>query len=68
MCIIPEIHALSTAFFIFDFTVNKNPLYVTQTENIRHNTSEVVFLHLSLNIHHIEKVSMQYVLYTIRLR
>ena len=29
MCIIPAIHALSTAFFIFDFTVNKNPFYVT---------------------------------------
>lgn len=80
MYIIPEMNALSTALFIFDFTVNKTPFYMTNTANIIPNTSEDVFLHMSSNIHHIEKVSnqiyrpywfmyyIQYVLYTMCLR
>ena len=40
-----------------DFTVNKPPFYKTHTENITLNTSEVIFLRMLLNIHHIENIS-----------
>ena len=54
---IPEIHALSIAFFLLDFAVNKPPFYKTQTENIALNTSEVIFHRMFLNIRHIKNVS-----------
>jgi hypothetical protein len=49
MFVIPEIHALSIAFFLLDFIVNKPPFYKTHTENITLNTSQVIFLRMLLN-------------------
>jgi hypothetical protein len=57
MFIIPKIHALSIAFFLLDFVVNKPPFYKTHTENITLKILENIFLLMLFNIYHIENVS-----------